>query len=159
MDEIKQAIKNTVTENQAKPVLATISRRMKSWGLSLPDSPGLVFDFGIGEFETIGETEFWIANEIEHGYCGKYLFLFSNQRCPNHMHKIKHETFFIMKGSITLTLDEEDILMKQGETLSVSPGSYHTFIAHEETLILEISMPGILEDNYFTDPRLGYSLS
>jgi len=30
----------------------------------------MLFDFGLGYFDTIGETEFWIANEEERGYNG-----------------------------------------------------------------------------------------
>lgn len=156
MDELQEGLKNTVTKDIAIPVQEKIREITKDWGLSLPDVPALVFDFGLGIFDEIGETEYWIANEKGYGYCGKFLFLFSFQRCPEHMHKIKHETFFIVRGKLEMRTGMDERIMSSGDTLAVEPGTWHTFKALEDTLILEVSMPGIIADNYFTDSKVGY---
>ena len=46
-------------------ILNRIQAQMDSWGLALPAEKPIVFHFGLGEFENIGETEFWISNEID----------------------------------------------------------------------------------------------
>ncbi len=36
---------------------------IRAWGLTMPRVEPLVMDFGLGQFDQIGEIEFWIANE------------------------------------------------------------------------------------------------
>lgn len=157
MDEMAKGIENSVSECQAVPVIERISRITSDWGITLPAVTPLVFDFGLGRFEEIGETEYWIANETSKGYCGKFLFLFEGQRCPEHLHKNKHETFYILKGSVDMLLHgQQHIPLSEGDSLSVNEGTLHSFLAKADTLILEVSMPGIISDNYFTDSRIGY---
>ncbi len=60
----------------------------------MPPHEPLVSDFGLGDFYETGLIEYWVANEIQAGYCGKLLFVFGGQTCPMHWHKRKHETFF-----------------------------------------------------------------
>ncbi len=158
MDELQNGLDHAIVGVQAQPIIDAISVHLDHWRLTMPAVPPLVFDFGLGEFARIGETEFWIANEAEHGYCGKYLFLFKGQRCPEHMHLIKHETFFIVKGKILMGYGNKELTMGPGDVLPIPKEVLHTFIAEETSLILELSMPGIIADNYFTDPRLGYNV-
>jgi D-lyxose ketol-isomerase len=135
-------------------ILERILAQVESWGLVLPDVPPLVLDFGLGDFPTVGEAEFWIANETKDGYCGKFLFLFEGQTCPNHMHKAKLETFYIVKGRLLMTVDGDSNEMGPGEVLRMEPTRYHTFTALEHTLVLEVSKPSIVADNYFEDRRI-----
>ena len=86
-------------------VLKRIQAVVASWGLRLPDTPPDPLHFGYDDFARIGETEFNINNNVEQGYCGKFLFMFEGQTCPMHHHRIKHETFFLVKGRIQMELD------------------------------------------------------
>ncbi len=159
MDEMKKALNNSLKGAVADSIKLRIDQQLKTWGLVMPPVQPLMFDFGLGDFDTIGETEFWVANESRQGYCGKYLFLFTGQRCPEHMHKEKHETFFIVKGEVRMSYDGKEWVMKPGDVLSVAQTKYHSFIAESNALILEVSKPGFVADNYFSDPRLGYNLA
>ena len=115
----------------------------------MPDVEPLVLDFGLGNFLKIGEIEFWIANENEAGYCGKFLFVFKDQTCPKHMHKEKLETFYIVKGRVMMNYDGEEQEMGAGDVLRVDTCKYHSFTGIEPCLLLEVSKPSIIEDNYF----------
>ena len=86
--------------------------------------------------------------------CGKYLFLKAGQTCPDHYHKEKLETFFLVKGRLELYYQERDIILQQGATLLVERGAMHRFTAMEPSLLLEISTPSIVDDNYFKDRRI-----
>jgi mannose-6-phosphate isomerase-like protein (cupin superfamily) len=141
--------------DERERALAEIEEQVRRWGLTLPDVEPLPLDFGLGRFRDIGETEYWIANETEHGYCGKLLFLFGGQTCPRHEHRVKHETFFILRGTIAMITADEEIMMRQGDTLVMPPGSPHEFTAIGPALVLEISMPSIVGDSYFEDSRIG----
>jgi N-acetylneuraminate synthase len=120
----------------------------------MPAVEPLVMDFGLGQFSAIGEIEFWIANEDKAGYCGKYLYMNEGQTCPKHMHKEKLETFFIVKGRIRMQYDAESLILSAGDTLRVETGKYHEFTASRPTLILEVSKPSVIADNYFENPKI-----
>ncbi|MCC6444612.1 MAG: cupin domain-containing protein [Armatimonadetes bacterium] len=126
------------------------------WGLTMPPCRPLPLHFGLGDFQNIGETEYWIVNEPDYRYCGKFLFLFEGQRCPRHHHITKDETFYIVKGSVDMEAGEKRLLMREGETLQVSPGTGHTFAASGgPALVLEVSLPSVPGDNIFEDGRIG----
>jgi N-acetylneuraminate synthase len=135
--------------------LKRIAAAVEAWGLSLPGDP-MPIHFGLNDFERIGETEFWIVNDTENSYCGKFLFLFEGQTCPRHHHRIKHETFFIVKGAVSLATGESERRLAAGDTLPVAPGVSHHFTAVDgPALVLEVSLPSIPGDSIFEDTRIG----
>jgi mannose-6-phosphate isomerase-like protein (cupin superfamily) len=136
-------------------VLERIRAQIADWGLTMPPVEPLHLHFGLNDFMVTGETEFWIANEAELGYCGKFLFVFDGQTCPYHSHKIKHETFFVVKGSIRMRVGDDERVMREGDLLAMPPGAGHSFTGIGPALILEVSMPSILQDNFFEDRRIG----
>ena len=138
-------------EDAIRKVLA----RIASWGLSMPDVEPLPLHFGLGDFYQTGETEFWVANEEGAGYCGKFLFVFDGQTCPYHRHAQKHETFFVVKGRARMRIDGEDRELGQGDVLPMTPGVGHSFTGMGDALLLEVSMPSLLQDNFFEDKRIG----
>ena len=140
---------------ECEQALKAIAAQMAAWGLKMPDVEPLPLHFGLRQFDVIGETEFWIANEDSAGYCGKFLFLFNGQTCPFHHHKIKHETFFVMKGSIRMVMDHGEQVMHAGDRLVMPPATGHSFTGIGPALVLEVSMPSTPMDSYFSDQRIG----
>ena len=129
--------------------------RIRQWGLKVPEREVLLLDFGLGEFDRTGLTEFWIANETAVGYCGKFLFVFDGQSCPAHHHEVKHETFFIVKGAVEMVAGGRRRLLHEGETYTMVPGTVHSFTGRGDALVLEVSVPCLLGDNIFEDKRIG----
>lgn len=129
-------------------------QQVRQWGIALPFSEPLVMDFGLGDFEHYGLIEFWIANEVQAGYCGKYMFVFDGQMCPRHYHRFKHETFFAVRGTLAVTLDSNRMILNEGMALSVAPGHTHSFQGVGPALMLELSMPTNPQDNYFEMPQI-----
>lgn len=126
------------------------------WGLTMPSGDVLTPHFGLNDFYRIGEIEYWIVNDRVNQYCGKFLFMFDQQRCPLHHHAMKDETFFIMKGKVSMQADDRTFLMQQGDTFKMLPGVEHTFAAVDgPALVLEVSLPSIERDNFFADARIG----
>jgi len=140
---------------EREEALSEIRAQIEQWGLALPDVEPIPLHFGLGDFRRIGETEFWIANEAEHGYCGKFLFVFGDQTCPFHRHKVKHETFFIVRGAVRMITDDGDRVMNAGDVLVMPPGIGHSFTGIGPCLVLEVSMPSIRQDSFFADKRIG----
>lgn len=141
--------------DEREAALEMAAEQIAEWGLTMPDVEPLPLHFGLDRFMEIGETEYWIANETESGYCGKFLFVFDGQTCPRHHHAQKHETFFVVKGSIRMTAGDEGRVMREGDLLAMPPGVGHSFTGLGSALVLEISMPSILQDNFFADRRIG----
>ena len=128
---------------------------IREWELTMPDVEPLVLDFGLGRFDEIGEIEFWVANEEEAGYCGKFLFVNDGQTCPYHKHDVKHETFFVLKGQVRMVVDKVEHTLEEGDTLVMPPGKRHAFTGMGPALILEVSMPSRRGDNFFANGAIG----
>lgn len=136
--------------------LRRASEVLKQWGLTMPSGEPLVLDFGLGSFDRIGEIEYWIVNDTDNRYCGKFLLLFEGQRCPAHYHGTKDETFFIVRGQVEMTVEGAVKMMKAGDVLKMAPRKMHTFGAVSgPALILEVSLPSVAGDNFFVDKRIG----
>jgi D-lyxose ketol-isomerase len=135
--------------------LQRVAAQINAWGLVMPNVTPMPLHFGLHDFYTTGETEFWVANEKEFGYCGKFLFVFDGQTCPFHYHRQKHETFFVLKGAVRMKTSAGEQVMRAGDSLAMSPGMGHSFTGEGPALLLEVSMPSILQDNFFSDVRVG----
>ena len=154
MDELDKGLDVALRGEYARRAAERVRDTVTSWGLRLPDVEPLVLDFGLKDFEKTGEVEFWIANENEAGYCGKFLFVFPGQTCPKHMHRQKLETFFIVKGKVSMFYDGRETVMSTGDVLRVETEAMHSFTGIEPTLLLEVSKPSIISDNYFENAKI-----
>ncbi len=138
-----------VTGPQRHQIIAAIHWQLDEWGLAMPNVEPLILDLGLGRFEEIGDSEFWVANEVELGYCGKFLFMFDGQTCPRHYHKMKYETFFIVKGRVRMQMADDEFTMNEGDVLPMPQGTYHSFTGLGNALVLEVSMPSVRMDSFF----------
>ena len=145
-----------LTGEAKENALRRIEEQVTEWGLSLPDSEPLLLHFGLGDYYTHGEAEFWIVNETDAGYCAKLMFVFEGQECPYHRHRTKHETFYVLRGRARMRVGSETRVAEQGEVLPLEPGTAHSFAGEGgAALLLEISMPSVPGDSFFDDRRIG----
>jgi len=99
--------------------------------------------------------ELWMANNEEENYCGKILHIEKGYKSSMHFHAEKHETFFILKGSLALHLwnlqkgcAKETVIVKEGETYELDRLTAHQLEALEELDIIEISTLHKDQDSY-----------
>lgn len=159
MKELKKALAigdGVLTGPGREEALAAFHRQIEAWEIALPHAEPLVWHFGLNDFYKAGLIEYWIANEIDAGYCAKYLFLFDGQTCPMHRHETKVETFFLVKGKVRMDCDGIVREMAPGDAFRVEAGKLHSFNGIGPALLLEISMPCLIDDNFFEDPRVPY---
>lgn len=154
MQELDKALDISCAGPEAERALEAFRQQIESWGVAMPPAKPLVLDFGLGQFDRVGLIEFWIANEEQAGYCGKYLFAFDGQQCPAHSHRVKHETFFVVVGRLKVILDGKPIMLQAGQVLPVPPGRVHSFEGEGNALLLKLSMPCQVSDNDFEDPKI-----
>ena len=138
-----------------KTALAAFRKQIIRWGLKMPKVSPILLDFGLAEFDKTGLIEYWVANDPKTGYCGKFLFVFDGQTCPTHRHGMKHETFFVMKGAVRMTVNGKSRLMREGDRLVMPPGAKHSFRGEGPALLIEVSQPSVRGDNFFQDKRIG----
>ena len=151
MDELERGLRVSMTGPAARRALAACRRQLAAWGVALPRVKPLVLDFGLGRFAEIGLIEYWLANEAKAGYCGKYLFVFDGQTCPEHRHRRKHETFFVVQGRVRMRCGGRTRVLRPGAVVPVPPSRNHRFTGIGPALLLELSMPCEVADNYFAD--------
>lgn len=156
MDQLDEGLAISIEGPVHEQALKAFNEQIQAWGIALPPVPPLVLDFGLGTFDKVGLIEFWIANELEAGYCGKYLYVSDGKSCPLHRHLHKHETFFVVAGSVRMRMNDQDLTLSQGNVLPVPPGVWHGFQGDGPALLLELSMPCVIADNVFADPGTGY---
>jgi mannose-6-phosphate isomerase-like protein (cupin superfamily) len=154
MNELEKALEIAAKGPEAERAVAEFRRKIDAWGVAMPPSQLLVLDFGLGDFNSTGLIECWLANEVAAGYCGKYLFLFDQQTCPAHLHRKKHETFFIAKGRVRMVIDGAAREMGSGDVVAMPPGRLHSFTGIGPALVLELSTPCLIDDNYFENTAI-----
>ena len=89
--------------------------------------------------------EEWIINR---DYCGKKLVLNKGSRCSMHYHKIKDETFYIVKGKVLLELEDQKKILKPGNSILILPNKKHRFTGLEDSEIIEFSTHHEDSDSY-----------
>jgi mannose-6-phosphate isomerase-like protein (cupin superfamily) len=154
MNELNKGLEIALTGQQTAEEAARALEQIRAWGLAMPEVTPLAIDFGLGDFPKIGEVEFWIANEVEAGYCGKFLFVGDGQTCPRHWHQEKLETFFIVRGSVRMEFGDEVRTLHAGDILKMPVNVPHGFTGIGPALLLEVSKPSIIDDNYFEDANI-----
>ncbi|OHB56278.1 MAG: hypothetical protein A2Y12_02485 [Planctomycetes bacterium GWF2_42_9] len=154
MKELTKVLGSAITGPLKQKAIETFEKQMQEWGIIMPPVEPLVMDFGLGDFYHTGLIEYWIANEIEAGYCGKFLFVFDKQTCPAHQHTEKHETFYIVKGCVQMFYNGKTFEMNAGDLLTVEVNNVHSFTGIGSALLLEISKPCLIQDNHFMNSKI-----
>lgn len=81
--------------------------------------------------------EIWMSNNLKENYCSKILFIEDGKSTSMHYHLSKHETFYVMKGTLVvdylLDKEQDDIvstaICQEGESMEVERGRVHQLIA------------------------------
>ena len=118
-----------------------------------PDSKiELSHHYGIEEFEKTGATIINCINN-EH-YCKKLIIQTPGQMNPEHMHKIKEETFQVLWGSFFLIVDGVKNLYNPGDIVTVIAGQKHSFNTEKGVIFEEVSTTHYIADSYYSDPEM-----
>ena len=99
--------------------------------------------------------ELWLANNKEEDYCGKILHIKKGCSTSMHFHSKKHETFYVLSGSLRVEMINTLIgkntdylrgfglkcdLIKQGGTFEINRNEPHKLIAEKGAVeFIEIS--------------------
>ena len=102
-----------------------------------------------------GSENIFVSNDH---YCGKFLNFNEGAKFSMHFHAKKMETWYIMEGKIKLhILDTKNAqvftrILTVGDVWTNDPLVPHQIEAIEKSVILEVSTPDSVEDNYRVMP-------
>ncbi len=108
--------------------------------------------YGIDKFYEFGIVMITVVNRE---YCKKLIVVLPSQHHPEQLHKIKEETYHVLYGDISLTLDGKVQHCKAGDVAIVPTGVRHAFTSKLGCIIEEISSSHIVNDSFYTDPAIG----
>ncbi len=121
--------------------------------VTLPNRMDFEFShhYGIDQFEEWGAT---IINCINREYCKKMIILLPGQKHPLHYHVKKEETFNVLYGDVTITLNGEEKEYRPGDMVVVERGCRHSFSSQSGAIFEEISTTHVLQDSFYDDPKV-----
>jgi len=79
--------------------------------------------------------ELWLVNNEKENYCSKILHILSGCNTSMHFHALKHETFYIQKGTLlikiinTQTKEIKEVILNEGDTFELDRLIPHQLIA------------------------------
>jgi mannose-6-phosphate isomerase-like protein (cupin superfamily) len=98
-----------------------------------------------------GSENIWATNDK---YCGKLLKFNQGAKFSMHFHAEKEETWYVLSGRFvvryidTTNANQHEKELKEGDTWHNKPLLPHQLICVEEGVIIEVSTPDSVEDNY-----------
>ena len=141
-----------VTE-KIREVVRDYCTLLRSSGLPI----GNKLDFELSHhygFDKIRETGCAIITCVNREYCKKIIMVLPGQRNPTHTHYKKEETFHVLYGDVTLTLNGEAKHFKAGDLAVVERGIPHDFSSVNGGIFEEISTQHIKNDSIYDDPNI-----
>jgi mannose-6-phosphate isomerase len=102
-----------------------------------------------------GSEEIWATNDK---YCGKLMRFNAGAKFSMHFHAVKDESWYVLSGKFRvhyIDTTNADVHMRElypGDTWHNKPLVPHQLFCHEEGVIIEVSTPDSVEDNYRVAP-------
>ena len=107
--------------------------------------------YGMENFDKFGST---IITVVNREYCKRVIVLLPRQAHPEQYHKVKDETYHILHGEISLTLDGVTSVRKANDVVVIPRGVRHGFTTRTGTVIEEVSSYYTRDDSFYTDDTI-----
>ena len=112
--------------------------------------------YGLDKFKTYGMC---IITLINAKYCKKLLVLLPGQNNPAHYHNKKRETFFILCGTVQITIDGVVNILNKGDLITLEPKQVHSIASDTGAVIEELSSRHIGTDSFYIDENITKNLN
>lgn len=146
----------TMVDHQAtvRAILQDVKKLLKKSHITLPSSRSdleISHHYGLERFYESGAV---LLNYVNREYCKKLLVMMPGQRHPEHAHRQKEETFYVVYGDISISLDGQEKCYKAGDLILVKRGVKHSFATQNGVIFEEISSTHHTNDSYYSDPSV-----
>ena len=119
-----------------------------------PTTMDISHHYGLNKFPEYGMCLITLINDI---YCKKLLILLPGQTNPEHYHKLKKETFFILAGNAEIIVDGIMHKLSQGSILTIEQNQLHEIKSTTGVIIEDLSSTAHNNDSYYTDINIMYN--
>jgi N-acetylneuraminate synthase len=91
---------------------------------------------------------------VDRDYCKSYVVMQAHQRYPDHYHRIKTESMYVLWGELTVALDGTEHRLGPGEIIHIERGQDHAFYTERGTVFEEISTTYVPNDSVYLDETI-----
>lgn len=144
ISQVSDAVRDIIEQTRDLLRLANVS-------LPAQSRVELSHHYGLEKFFDFGAV---LATLVNREYCKKVIAVFPGQTNPEHLHKVKEETFICIFGDLKVSLGGETHLLKEGDILTVPTGVPHGFTSASGAVFEEISSTHQGSDSYYTDKSI-----
>jgi N-acetylneuraminate synthase len=148
------ALTQVDNQSRVRSILADVKKVLKKSKMTLPSVRSdleISHHYGIDKFYENGAV---LLNFINREYCKKVIVMLPGQRHPEHAHEKKEETFYVVYGDITITLNGQESTHKSGDLILVNRGVRHSMATKHGVIFEEISSTHYKNDSYYSDPAV-----
>lgn len=102
-----------------------------------------------------GFEDIWVTSDK---YCSKFMHFNEGAKFSMHFHAMKEETWYVLQGKFlvnwidTNTAERHTREIGMGDIIHNPPLTPHQLVCVEAGIILEVSTPDSIEDNYRVEP-------
>jgi len=107
--------------------------------------------YGIDRFHEWGGV---LINIINRTYSKMLVVMFPGQSYPRHHHIQKDETYHLLHGDLTVEINGEETVLKEGDVLSINRGTPHSFKTIEGAIIEEVATTYVHGDSVYEDDAI-----
>ncbi|WP_286239988.1 N-acetylneuraminate synthase family protein [Neptuniibacter halophilus] len=141
------------TRDRILAIVGQVKAVLNEGSITVPPEAALEISHHYGEdrFDDFGAAMITVMNRQ---YCKKLIILLPGQQHPEHLHKRKDETFYVLSGEITVNLDGKAQQLKSGEMITVPAHTQHSFSSETGAVFEEISTRHFQDDSFYSDDSI-----
>lgn len=153
-----QNTRRSETRQQVYSIVQQVKRLLEAGKVVVPGKAELEIShhYGLEKFFQFGLVMVTVVNRE---YCKKLIAMLPGQTHPEQFHRQKEETFLVLSGSMTVTLDDVPRELNPGDLVVVHRGVRHKFTTQTGVVFEELSSTHIKDDSFYTDPSIGANQS
>jgi len=139
--------------SQVLQIVGEVKKMLKRSKVVVPGQCELEIShhYGIDQFDKFGLTMITVVNRE---YCKKIIVMLPGQTHPEQRHEQKDETFHILYGKVSLSLDGVACDRKSNDVVVIPRGVKHQFTTRTGAVIEEVSSNHNSNDCFYTDPSI-----
>ena len=132
------------------PYIGTVKALLRRSHVVLPKKAEvkLYHHHGANSFIEVGAV---FISVIQHDYCKFVVTMIPGQTYPLHYHRIKDESFFVLFGDLTVTVEDEIYTLLKGDVLTIPRRFMHSFSTKNGCVFEEISTAYLQNDSVYED--------
>lgn len=140
-------------EKDYHPIIQNVQLLLKNSHVVLPKKAKLKLyhHTGFNKFSSVGAT---FISVIEHDYCKFIVVMIPGQTYPFHYHRIKDESFFVLYGDLTVTLENDTYALTKGDILNIPRRFTHSFSTQGGCVFEEISTAYLRNDSVYESKNI-----